>query len=216
MVCRKRDSSTDFKAAFGSRREEASFRPPETLGFPLILKAAGGQRKRGRYAFVLEITTYVSERNSGFQGNPTVEAEVTLENSVTGRAAVSGASTSDKFEAVELRDGETRYFGLGGKRVKNEYKAGKLWFGKNASASLEIDRHPHGCRWYRDNKGNLGANATLKFSMAVAKAAAKTFFELPLYQYLGGIHARQLPVPMMNISMEASMQTIIRWICRNS
>lgn len=147
----------------------------------------------------LEITDVRAREILDSRGNPTVEAEVTLENSVTGRAAVPSGASTGQFEAVELRDGETRYFGLGvQKAVKNvNTKLREALLGKNALCQLEIDRILMDADG-TDNKGNLGANATLGVSMAVAKAAAKTL-ELPLYQYLGGIHARQLPVPMMNI-----------------
>lgn len=133
------------------------------------------------------------------RGNPTVEAEVTLENGVTGLAAVPSGASTGQFEAVELRDGETRYFGLGvQKAVKNvNTKLRECLLGKNALCQIEIDRILMDADG-TDNKSNLGANATLGVSLAVAKAAALAT-GLPLYQYLGGIHARQLPVPMMNI-----------------
>ncbi len=147
----------------------------------------------------LEITDVHAREILDSRGNPTVEAEVTLENAVTGRAAVPSGASTGAFEAVELRDGETRYFGLGvQKAVKNvNTKLKECLVGKNALCQLEIDRILMDADG-TDNKSNLGANATLGVSLAVAKAAASAL-GLPLYQYLGGVHARQLPVPMMNI-----------------
>ncbi|TCL59829.1 enolase [Kineothrix alysoides] len=133
------------------------------------------------------------------RGNPTVEAEVTVEGSITGRAAVPSGASTGRFEAVELRDGETRYFGLGVcKAVKNiNTKLKEALIGQNVMDQGLIDRiliETDGT----DNKGNLGANATLGVSMACARAAAEAL-EMPLYRYLGGGHTRLLPVPMMNI-----------------
>lgn len=147
----------------------------------------------------LEITDVHAREILDSRGNPTVEAEVTVEGGITGRAAVPSGASTGQFEAVELRDGETRYFGLGVRRaVKNvNTKLRAALLGRNALCQLEIDRilmDTDGT----DNKSNLGANATLGVSMAVAKAAAAAL-DMPLYQYLGGVHARQLPVPMMNI-----------------
>lgn len=134
------------------------------------------------------------------RGNPTVEAEVTLESGVTARAIVpSGASTGER-EALELRDGDKERFQ--GKGVLtavnnvNEVIAPKLE-GSDAidqalidNTMIELDG--------TDNKSKLGANAILAVSMAVARAAAD-FLDLPLYRYLGGVRARELPVPMMNV-----------------
>lgn len=133
------------------------------------------------------------------RGNPTIEAEVIVENTIHGRAAVPSGASTGKFEAVELRDGETRYFGLGvQKAVKNiNTKIKDILVGKNVLEQGMLDRimiEADGT----DNKGNLGANAMLGVSMACAKAAAEAL-EIPLYRYLGGISPRLLPVPMMNI-----------------
>ena len=133
------------------------------------------------------------------RGNPTVEAEVIVEGSITGRAAVPSGASTGRFEAVELRDGETRYFGLGVRNaVKNiNTKLKDALVGKNVLDQGLIDRillETDGT----ENKGNLGANATLGVSMACARAAAEAL-EIPLYRYLGGVHPRLLPVPMMNI-----------------
>lgn len=133
------------------------------------------------------------------RGNPTIEAEVIVEHSIRGRASVPSGASTGKFEAVELRDGETRYFGLGVKKaVKNiNTKIKECLVGKNVLEQGIIDRiliEADGT----DNKSNLGANAMLGVSMACAKAAAEAL-EIPLYRYLGGVSPRLLPVPMMNI-----------------
>jgi len=134
------------------------------------------------------------------RGNPTVEAEVILESGEQGRAAVpSGASTGEN-EAVELRDGDDkRYSGKGVSQAVeniNEKIAYELE-GFDAldqtlidETLIKLDGTP--------NKSNLGANALLAVSLAAARAAA-AFLELPLYRYLGGVNAKTLPVPMMNI-----------------
>lgn len=138
------------------------------------------------------------------RGNPTVEAEAALTDTITGerfmgRAAVPSGASTGRFEAVELRDGETRYFGLGVRKAVSNVntKIKEALAGKNGLNQIEIDRilmETDGT----DNKGNLGANATLSVSMAVARAAASAL-HIPLYQYLGGAYVRLLPVPMMNI-----------------
>lgn len=147
----------------------------------------------------LKITDVHGREILDSRGNPTVEAEVTVEGAVTGRAAVPSGASTGRFEAVELRDGETRYFGLGVQNaVKNiNTKLKDALIGVNVLDQGQIDRiliETDGT----DNKGNLGANATLGVSMACARAAAEAL-ELPLYRYLGGVHTRLLPVPMMNI-----------------
>ena len=147
----------------------------------------------------LKITDVRGREILDSRGNPTVEAEVVVEGSITGRAAVPSGASTGRFEAVELRDGETRYFGLGVKNaVKNiNTKLRDELVGKNVMDQGMIDRilvETDGT----DNKGNLGANATLGVSMACARAAAEAL-EMPLYRYLGGAHTRLLPVPMMNI-----------------
>ncbi|MCM2265157.1 MAG: phosphopyruvate hydratase [Desulfuromonadales bacterium] len=134
------------------------------------------------------------------RGNPTVEVEVYLESGVMGRAAVpSGASTGER-EALEMRDGDKgRYLGKGVlKAVKNvnEVIAESL-IGWEASDQTGIDRKLLELDG-TDFKSNLGANALLGVSLAVAKAAAEEA-GLPLYQYLGGANAKELPLPMMNI-----------------
>jgi enolase len=134
------------------------------------------------------------------RGNPTVEVEVELDSGAVGRAAVPSGASTGAFEAVELRDGDkSRYLGKGVlKAVQNvnDIIAPEL-IGMEAQdqvaidkAMIELDGTP--------NKSKLGANAILGVSLAVAKAAAEEC-GLPLYQYIGGVNAKTLPVPMMNI-----------------
>jgi enolase len=134
------------------------------------------------------------------RGNPTLEAEVKLRGDAVGRAAVpSGASTGEN-EAIELRDGDKkRYFGKGVlKAVQNVNKviAGKL-IGMDAMDQVAIDRTMIELD-STPNKKKLGANAILAVSLATARAAAHAL-NIPLYRYLGGVSARALPVPLMNI-----------------
>ena len=134
------------------------------------------------------------------RGNPTVEVEVVLEDGSFGMAAVPSGASTGEYEAVELRDGDKeRYLGKGVlKAVQNvnEIIANEI-IGLDATEQPYIDKvmiELDGTA----NKSKLGANATLGVSMAVAKAAAEAV-GLPLYQYLGGVNAKVLPVPMMNI-----------------
>ena len=133
------------------------------------------------------------------RGNPTVEAEVTVNNCFKGRADVPSGASTGKFEAVELRDGETRYMGLGVQKAVNNVntKIHDALVGVQACNQKQID-HILIDLDGTENKGNLGANATLSVSMAAARAAANAL-GLPLYRYLGGTKANRLPVPMMNI-----------------
>jgi len=134
------------------------------------------------------------------RGNPTVEVDVTLEDGTVGRAAVPSGASTGQFEAVELRDGDkSRYMGKGVLNAVenvNEKIANALADFESADQEgvdallLEIDGTP--------NKGNLGANAILGVSLACAKATAESL-GLPLYRYVGGVSAKVLPVPMMNI-----------------
>ena len=133
------------------------------------------------------------------RGNPTVEVDVTLEDGTMGRAAVPSGASTGMHEAVELRDGGARYMGKGVlKAVENvNDRIAPEVVGMNVfdqvgidSLMIELDGTP--------NKAVFGANAILGVSMAVAKAAALAV-GLPLYQYLGGFNAKELPVPMMNI-----------------
>lgn len=138
------------------------------------------------------------------RGNPTVETEVVVEDVETGcrymgHASVPSGASTGRFEAVELRDGEERYFGLGVEHaVQNiNEKIKPLLIGKNVLDQSEIDRLLIAADG-TDNKANLGANATLGVSMACARAAAASL-KLPLYRYLGGSRAILMPTPMMNI-----------------
>lgn len=134
------------------------------------------------------------------RGTPTVEVDVVLESGAFGRAAVPSGASTGVHEAVELRDGDAkRYDGKGVLKAVdavNETLADEL-YGFDALEQMEIDQlmiEMDGT----PNKGNLGANAILGVSLAVAKAAAEEV-GLPLYRYLGGVSAHILPVPMMNI-----------------
>jgi enolase len=134
------------------------------------------------------------------RGNPTVEVDVHLESKIMGRAAVpSGASTGER-EALELRDGDSnRYLGKGVRRaVENvtQIIAPEV-IGREAVDQVGIDRAMVNLDG-TENKRNLGANAILGVSLAIAKAAAQEV-SLPLYRYIGGINARELPVPLMNV-----------------
>ncbi len=133
------------------------------------------------------------------RGNPTVEADVILESGAMGRAIVpSGASTGER-EALELRDGEKRYLGKGVQKAVNNVIEiiGPAIAGMDATEQAVVDRTMIEIDG-TENKGKLGANAMLAVSLAVAKAAAEDS-DLPLYHYLGGPNAKELPVPMMNI-----------------
>lgn len=148
----------------------------------------------------LEITDVIGRQILDSRGNPTVEVEVIIEDSIIGRAAVPSGASTGSFEAVELRDGDkSNYLG---KSVEKAVEAVNteirdLLLGKNAlnqveidEAMIELDGTP--------NKARLGANAILGASLAVAKASAEAL-GLPLYNYVGGCNANTLPVPMMNI-----------------
>jgi enolase len=134
------------------------------------------------------------------RGNPTVEADVWLEDGSMGRAAVPSGASTGEHEAVELRDGgKTRYLGKGTlKAVLNiNKKIATAVLGMEADDQAEIDRKMISLDGTK-NKGKLGANAILAVSMAVARASAASY-DMPLYRYLGGVSASVLPVPMMNI-----------------
>ena len=134
------------------------------------------------------------------RGNPTVEVEVCLEDGAVGRAAVPSGASTGVHEAVELRDGDkSRYLGKGVTKAVDNVNdiIAEAIIGLEATRQTEIDElliRLDGT----PNKGRLGANAILGVSMAVAKAAASSV-GLPLYMYLGGVAAKELPVPMMNI-----------------
>ncbi|RMF56970.1 MAG: phosphopyruvate hydratase [Calditrichaeota bacterium] len=134
------------------------------------------------------------------RGNPTVEVDVYLESGAFGRAAVPSGASTGEHEALELRDGDPkRYSGKGVLQAVqnvNDLIAPEL-VGEDASEQTVIDKLLLDLDG-TENKAKLGANAMLGVSLAVAKAAADEA-ELPLYQYLGGVNAKTLPVPMMNI-----------------
>ena len=133
------------------------------------------------------------------RGNPTVEADVRLSSGIIGRAAVPSGASTGVHEAVELRDGQARYLGKGVKKAVQNVndKIAKAVVGLDPSDQIKIDQV------MRDvdgtpNKGAIGANGILGVSLAAAKAAAAAY-GMPLYRYIGGASACQLPVPMMNI-----------------
>lgn len=134
------------------------------------------------------------------RGNPTIEVEVYLDDNSMGRAGIPSGASTGAFEAVELRDGDkARYMGKGVQKAVqnvNEIIAPEL-LGMNAFDQVEIDMMMIQLDG-TPNKAKLGANAILGVSIAVAKAAAASL-GLPLYQYIGGVNAKTLPVPMMNI-----------------
>jgi enolase len=133
------------------------------------------------------------------RGNPTVEVDVVLEDGSMGRAAVPSGASTGAHEAVELRDGGSRYLGKGVGRAV-ETVNGELFEaigGMEAESQIHIDRTMIELDG-TPNKSRLGANAILGVSLAVAKAAAEAA-DLPLYRYVGGAGAHVLPVPMMNI-----------------
>ncbi|MCM1105153.1 MAG: enolase [Clostridium sp.] len=152
----------------------------------------------------LRITDVHAREILDSRGNPTVEAEVIVETETTGkktigRASVPSGASTGRFEAVELRDGEERYFGLGTRKAVNNVntKIREALIGLNALDQQMID-HVLIEQDGTENKGNLGANATLGVSMACARACALAL-EQPLYRYLGGVNTKTMPVPMMNI-----------------
>ncbi len=133
------------------------------------------------------------------RGNPTVEAEVHLEGGACGRAAAPSGASTGQHEAIELRDGSSRYHGKGVQKAVNAVNtvlAEVLMF-EDARNQKNIDhllKEADGT----ENKGKLGANGILSVSLACAKAAAAAY-GLPLHQYIGGIYGNKLPMPMMNI-----------------
>lgn len=155
-------------------------------------------------ALTMKITEVHAREILDSRGNPTVEVEVTAETETTGRKTTaresvpSGASTG-RFEAVELRDGDREYFGLGTKKVVDHVntKIREALLGMNVLDQALIDRRMVELDG-TGNKGNLGANAILGVSLACAKTAAAAL-DMPLYRYIGGGNAKRLPVPMMNV-----------------
>ncbi len=147
-----------------------------------------------------EIDLIVGREILDSRGNPTVEAEVRLRDGATARAAVPSGASTGEHEAIELRDGDKRRFQGKGvlQAVENiNTTIARELGGHEASRQSEIDERLIELDG-TPNKSNLGANAILAVSMAVCRAAARSA-SLPLYRYLGGISARLLPVPMMNV-----------------
>ena len=147
----------------------------------------------------IEITDIYAREILDSRGNPTVEVEVLAGENVLGRASVPSGASTGQFEAVELRDRAKRYRGLGVEMAVDNVntRIAPELIGMNVLEQTEIDQvliRLDGT----ENKANLGANATLGVSMAVARAAANAL-QLPLYRYLGGVSARKMPIPMMNI-----------------
>ena len=133
------------------------------------------------------------------RGNPTVEVDVTLSCGAVGRAAVPSGASTGQYEAHELRDGEKRYLGQGVENAVTNVNAriADRIIGMNALEQAAIDKllvEADGT----ENKSKYGANAILGVSLAVAKASANAL-GMPLYRYIGGVNAKKLPVPMMNI-----------------
>jgi len=147
-----------------------------------------------------EIDLIVGREILDSRGNPTVEADVHLRDGAFGRAAVPSGASTGEHEALELRDGDKRrYVGKGVlEAVENiNTTIARELGGRDASSQSQIDQRMIDLDGM-PNKGKLGANAILAVSMAVCRAAARSA-HLPLYRYLGGLNARRLPVPMMNI-----------------
>jgi enolase len=148
----------------------------------------------------MEIVHITAREILDSRGNPTVEADVLLADGSMGRAAVPSGASTGEHEAIELRDGDARrYLGKGvQKAVKNANTVlTKSLIGMDATRQAEIDATMLSADGTK-NKGKLGANAILAISLATARAAAQSQ-GTPLYRYLGGVNARVLPVPMMNI-----------------
>ncbi len=147
-----------------------------------------------------EITGVRARQILDSRGNPTVEVEVLVDNSVIGRACVPSGASTGAFEAVELRDGDNKnYLGKSvEKAVKNvNTELAEAIVGMNVLDQIQIDKKMIKLDGTK-NKGRLGANAILGVSLAVAHAAAECL-DIPLYNYIGGVNASVLPVPMMNI-----------------
>ncbi len=133
------------------------------------------------------------------RGNPTVEVELTLESGIMTLAGVPSGASTGEFEAVELRDGGSRYLGKGVTRAVNNVNdhIAQAVQGMDAADQINLDRRLIELDG-TDNKRKLGANAILGVSLAAAKAAAE-YSELPFYRYIGGAGSMTLPIPMMNV-----------------
>ena len=149
---------------------------------------------------ILKITHIIGREVLDSRGNPTVEVDVTLEDGIVGSAMVPSGASTGKHEAVELRDGDkNRYLGRGVQTAVNNVNTliTDHLVGMNANSQADIDQAMIDLDG-SPNKSNLGANAILGVSMAVARAAAGSA-DQPLYSYLGGEQSNMLPIPMMNI-----------------
>lgn len=147
----------------------------------------------------LPITDVYAREILDSRGNPTIEVEVLAGDKYLGRASVPSGASTGKYEAIEIRDGEKRYNGLGVERAVDHVNAtiAPALMGQNVFEQTHLDKiliRLDGTEYKR----NLGANALLGVSMAIARAAANAL-EMPLYAYLGGVNAKEMPVPMMNI-----------------
>jgi enolase 1/2/3 len=148
----------------------------------------------------MEIVKVIGREILDSRGNPTVEADVYLADGTIGRAAVPSGASTGEHEAVELRDNEkARYLGKGTRKAaENVTKLiSPVLAGVDAADQTAVDQKMLALDG-TPNKGKLGANAILSVSMAAARASAESE-ETPLYRYLGGVNARVLPVPMMNV-----------------
>ena len=147
----------------------------------------------------LPITDIYAREILDSRGNPTIEVEVLAGENFVGRAQIPSGASTGRYEAVELRDGEERYRGMGVAQAVNHVndRIAREILGMNVFEQCEIDRmliQLDGT----ENKSGLGANAMLGVSLATARAAAEAL-HIPLYRYLGGVNAKKMPVPMMNI-----------------
>ncbi len=147
----------------------------------------------------LPITDIYAREILDSRGNPTIEVEVLAGENFVGRAQIPSGASTGRYEAVELRDGEERYRGMGVEQAVNHVndRIAREILGMNVFEQCEIDRmliQLDGT----ENKSGLGANAMLGVSLATARAAAEAL-HIPLYRYLGGVNAKKMPVPMMNI-----------------
>jgi len=161
-----------------------------------ISKSMTDRRKK----VMFKITNIKGREIIDSRGNPTVEVDVFLDGGNMGRAAVPSGASTGAFEAVELRDNDHARFGGQGvlKAVKNvNTTISKKLIGMDARDQVNID-HVLIALDNTENKGKLGANAMLGVSLAVAKAVSAQL-DIPLYKYLGGVNAKQMPLPMMNI-----------------
>ena len=147
----------------------------------------------------LPITDVYAREILDSRGNPTIEVEVLAGEDVLGRAGVPSGASTGQYEALELRDHEKRYKGQGVELAVDHVNAriAPAVIGMNVFSQAMIDQVM--CRLDgTENKSNLGANAILSVSLAIAKASARAL-GIPVYQYLGGIRTDTMPVPMMNI-----------------